>query len=184
MIGLAKPHPHLLSKPEDCPSQQSKRYSKKKACSIFMSQPEKCAQKSHDQEHSRAQPTKKRQVYRTVQKFGPLPQARNVRLEVGPRDIAVADFIQAAYPVQDTCHPTEQDRDEGGHGTENEGRSRRLRHHLCKLARVRDKIHANVTSVREAATDCSRSGNYRHVIAVIISWVAGMCPLGAVSSAL
>src|ERR1700712_2817184 len=181
MISLAKPHPHLLSKPEDCPSQQGKRHSEKEACFIFMSQPEKCAQKSHDQEHSRAQPTKKRQVCRAVQQFGPLPQARNVGLEVGPSDITVVDFIQAAYPVQDTCHPTEQDRDEGGHGAENEGRCCRLRHHLRKLASVRDKIHANFTSIREAATDCSRSGNYRYVIAVILPLVAGMCPLGAVS---
>src|SRR5271166_2725304 len=74
----------------------------------------------------------------TVQEFGPLPQARNIRLEVGPSGIVVGDFIQAAYAVNDTCHPTEQDRDKAGHRAENEGRCRRLRHHLRKLTSVRD----------------------------------------------
>jgi hypothetical protein len=118
-----------------------------------MSQPEKRARKSHDQEQRRAHPTKKCQMCCTVHEFGPLPQARNIRLEVGSSRIVVGDLIQAAYPVYDTCHPTEQDRDEGSHGTENEGRCRRLRHHLRKLNSIRDKIHANVISLRKAATD-------------------------------
>ena len=39
--------------------------------------------------------------------LAPLPQARNIGLEVGPSGIVVGDFIQAAYALYDTCHPTE-----------------------------------------------------------------------------
>jgi hypothetical protein len=72
-----------------------------------MRQSEKRARKFHDQEQRRAHPTEKCQMCCTVQEFGPLPQARNIRLEVGPSGIAVGDFIQAAYALYDTCHPIE-----------------------------------------------------------------------------
>jgi len=40
---------------------------------------------------------------------------------VGPRGIVVGDFIQAADAVEDSRHPSEQDRHEASHRAENEG---------------------------------------------------------------
>jgi hypothetical protein len=58
--------------------------------------PKNALPKSHDKEQRSAHSAGKRQACCAVQKFGALPQARNIRLEVGPSGIAVGDFIQAA----------------------------------------------------------------------------------------
>jgi len=84
-----------------------------------------------------------------VQEIGPLPQPWNIRLEASPSGILVGDFVQAANALYDRCHPTEKNRDECGHRAENEGRSRRLRHHLRKLTGIRDKVHASAPSISE-----------------------------------
>src|SRR5262252_8204985 len=78
----------------------------------------------------------------TVQEFGPLAQAWNIRLETDPRRILVSDFIQGADAVDDSRHPSEQDRDEARHRAENKGWRRCLRHHLRELLCVRCyKVH-------------------------------------------
>ena len=92
--------------------------------------------------------------------YGPPPQARNVRLEVGPSRIIGGNFIQVANAVHDIRHPAEQDRDEGGHRAENEGRRRCLRHHLRKLTNIRNKVHASAASAWKVAT-------YRRTVAIM-----------------
>jgi len=56
-----------------------------------------------------------------IQEFGSLAQAWNIGLETGPRCILVGDFIQTADTVDDSRHPSEQNRDEAGHRAENKG---------------------------------------------------------------
>jgi hypothetical protein len=87
-----------------------------------------------------------------VQEFGALPQPRNIGLEVSPGGIGVGDSIQSAYALYDDSHPTEKHRDEGSDRAENEGRPRRLRHHLRKLTGIRDKFHASATSISRVGT--------------------------------
>ena len=106
MITLAEPDPYLLAEPEERPAQQGDRDSEKDTGSVYVLQPEERAPKSQDKEQRRAHSAGKRQACCAVQKFSALPQARNIRLEVGPSGIAVGDFIQAADAVDDTCHPS------------------------------------------------------------------------------
>jgi hypothetical protein len=106
MITLAEPDPYLLTESEERPSRRGDRESKKDTGSVYVLQPEERAPKSHDKEQRSAHFAGKRQACCADQKFGALPQARNVRLEVGPSGIAVGDFIQAADAVDDTCHPS------------------------------------------------------------------------------
>ena len=106
MITLGEPDPYLLAESEERPTQQGHRESKKDTGSVFVVQPEERAPKSHDKEQRRAHSADKCPACCAVQKLGAPPQARNIRLEVGPSGIAVGDFIQAADAVDDTCHPS------------------------------------------------------------------------------
>ena len=54
--------------------------------------------------------------------------------------------------VDNTCHPSQQDRDEAGHRAENEGRCRCLHHHLRELTCVRHNVHVSATSIWDMAT--------------------------------
>jgi hypothetical protein len=88
---------------------------------------------------------------RCVALFRSLARCRNrgiSDLRVSPSGIVVGDFIQAAYAVYDNGHPTEKHRNEGSHCPKNEGRPRRLRHHLRNLTSIGDKVHAS-TSISE-----------------------------------
>jgi hypothetical protein len=78
MITLAEPDPYLLAESEERPTQQGERDGKKDTGSIFVLQPEERARKSHDKEQRRAHSGDKCQVCCAVQKFGTLPQARNI----------------------------------------------------------------------------------------------------------
>jgi hypothetical protein len=102
MITVAEPDPYLLAESEERPTQEGKREGKKDTGSIFVLQPKERARKSHDKEQRRAHSGDKCQVCCAVQKFGTLPQARNIGFEVGARLIAVSDFIQAADAVDYT----------------------------------------------------------------------------------
>ena len=93
MITLAEPDPYLLTESEERPSQQGDRESKKDTGAVYVLQPEERAPKSHDKEQRSAHSAGKRQACCAVQKFGALPQARNIRLEVSPRGIVVGDLI-------------------------------------------------------------------------------------------
>jgi hypothetical protein len=114
MITLAEPNPYLLAETEERPAQQDDRESKKDTGSVYVLQLEERAGEFDDKEQRSAHSAGKCQACCAVQKFGALPQARNIRLEGRPGGIAVCDSIQAADAVDDTCDPSQQDRDEAG----------------------------------------------------------------------
>ncbi len=145
MIRLAEPDPHLLAESEERSTQQTNCYHEKKAGSVFLLQPEERAR-----EQRRAHPAGKCQVCKIVQEFGPRRHARNIRLEVGPRGIVVRDLIQGADAVEDSRHPSQQDRSESGHRTERRpvpSPATSPRELTC----VR-KVHARATAVRRVVT--------------------------------
>ncbi len=60
-------------------------------------------------------------------------QARDVGLEIAPIMTFVGNRVQIASPVEDVCHPREQNRDETGDRSKEERRCNDMRDDLGKV---------------------------------------------------
>jgi hypothetical protein len=108
VIRLADPRLYFLAEPKERYPQQNHSDEEEPCSAEGMIQPEEGTGETYNKQGCRTQATRKREADGPNQQGGPVPQAWQVRLEVGARPIIGIDIIQIANAIDYQCQSSDK----------------------------------------------------------------------------